>query len=273
MSPSTHPARSTSSASIPSAGEGTIEAREIRKSFGSHLVLAGIDLTVAAGEITCIIGPSGSGKSTLLRCINGLETVDSGVLRVNGEDLGFRETPSAYIALSPAELARQRQHIGMVFQGFNLFPHMTAAENVMAGPVLVKGTAKAVAMEQAVGLLASVGLAGFERHCPAQLSGGQKQRVAICRALAMDPSIMLFDEPTSALDPERVGEVLGVMKDLATKGMTMVVVTHEIGFAREVADTVLFMDEGLVIERGDARAVLSAPKERRTQSFLEKVLT
>jgi polar amino acid transport system ATP-binding protein len=253
-------------------GEGTIVAREIRKSFGSHLVLAGIDVTVAAGEITCIIGPSGSGKSTLLRCINGLETVDSGVLRVNGEDLGFRETPSAYIALSHAALALQRQHIGMVFQGFNLFPHMTAAENVMAGPVLVKDTAKAAAKEQAIDLLASVGLAGFERHYPAQLSGGQKQRVAICRALAMEPSIMLFDEPTSALDPERVGEVLGVMKDLATKGMTMVVVTHEIGFAREVADTLLFMDEGLVVERGDARAILAAPKERRTQSFLEKVL-
>jgi polar amino acid transport system ATP-binding protein len=254
-------------------GEGTIVGRAIRKSFGSHLVLAGIDITVEAGEITCIVGPSGSGKSTLLRCINGLETVDSGVLRVNGEDLGFRETPTSYIALPPAELARQRQHIGMVFQGFNLFPHMTAAENVMAGPVLVKGTPKATADKQATALLASVGLAGFERHYPAQLSGGQKQRVAICRALAMEPSIMLFDEPTSALDPERVGEVLEVMKDLATKGMTMVVVTHEIGFAREVADTVLFMDEGLVVERGDARAVLSAPKERRTQSFLEKVLT
>ena len=254
-------------------GEGTIVGREIRKSFGSHLVLAGIDITVEAGEIACIVGPSGSGKSTLLRCINGLETVDSGVLRVNGEDLGFRETPAAYIALPPAALARQRQRIGMVFQGFNLFPHMTATENVMAGPVLVKGAAKAVAREQATCLLASVGLAGFERHYPAQLSGGQKQRVAICRALAMEPSIMLFDEPTSALDPERVGEVLGVMKDLATKGMTMVVVTHEIGFAREVADTLLFMDEGHVIERGDARAVLSAPKERRTQSFLEKVLT
>ncbi len=254
-------------------GVGTIVAREIRKSFGSHLVLGGIDVTVAAGEITCIVGPSGSGKSTLLRCINGLETIDSGVLQVNGEDLGFRETPLAYTALSADALAKQRQRIGMVFQGFNLFPHMTALDNVMAGPVLVKGTDKAVAAEQAVALLTSVGLAGFEHHYPALLSGGQKQRVAICRALAMEPSIMLFDEPTSALDPERVGEVLGVMKDLATKGMTMVVVTHEIGFAREVADTVLFMDEGLVVERGDARAVLSAPKERRTQSFLEKVLS
>jgi polar amino acid transport system ATP-binding protein len=281
MTPSTHPAGPTGvpcsgsagGTSPDSAGEGTIVGREIRKSFGAHLVLAGIDITVESGEITCIVGPSGSGKSTLLRCINGLETVDSGVLRVNGEDLGFRETPTSYIALPPAALARQRQHIGMVFQGFNLFPHMTAAENVMAGPVLVKGTTKTAALEQAICLLTSVGLAGFERHYPAQLSGGQKQRVAICRALAMEPSIMLFDEPTSALDPERVGEVLGVMKDLATKGMTMVVVTHEIGFAREVADTVLFMDEGLVVERGDARAVLSAPKERRTQSFLEKVLT
>jgi polar amino acid transport system ATP-binding protein len=251
---------------------GEIIARGVRKSFGSHLVLAGIDVAVAPGEITCIVGPSGSGKSTLLRCINGLETPDAGVLRVNGEDMGFRETPSSYVALPPPVLARQRQRIGMVFQGFNLFPHMTAVENVMSGPVLVKGTAKKAAMDQALALLASVGLAGFERHYPALLSGGQKQRVAICRALAMEPSIMLFDEPTSALDPERVGEVLGVMKDLATRGMTMVVVTHEIGFAREVADSVLFMDEGLVIECGAAREVLSAPREARTKAFLDKVL-
>jgi polar amino acid transport system ATP-binding protein len=251
---------------------GEIVARGIRKSFGSHLVLAGIDVTVGAGEITCIVGPSGSGKSTLLRCINGLETPDAGVLRVNGEDMGFRETPTSYVALPPAELARQRQRIGMVFQGFNLFPHMTAVENVMSGPVLVKGISRDAARERAVALLASVGLAGFERHYPALLSGGQKQRVAICRALAMEPSSMLCDEPTSALDPERVGEVLGVMKELATKGMTMVVVTHEIGFAREVADSVLFMDEGLVIECGAARDVLSAPREARTKAFLEKVL-
>ena len=251
---------------------GEIVTRGLRKSFGSHLVLAGIDILVSPGEITCIVGPSGSGKSTLLRCINGLETPDAGMLRVNGEDMGFRETPTSYVALPPAARALQRQRIGMVFQGFNLFPHMTAVENVMSGPVLVKGIGKDVARAQALALLASVGLAGFERHYPALLSGGQKQRVAICRALAMEPSIMLFDEPTSALDPERVGEVLGVMKELATGGMTMVVVTHEIGFAREVADSVLFMDEGLVIERGAAREVLSAPREPRTKAFLEKVL-
>jgi len=251
---------------------GTIKGVGIRKSFGSHVVLDGIDLDVAAGEITCILGPSGSGKSTLLRCVNGLETPDSGVLRVNGEDVGYRETSTAYCALPARELARQRQRIGMVFQQFNLFPNMTALENVMSGPALVKGMAKGEASELAVALLASVGLAGFERHYPAMLSGGQQQRVAISRALAMEPSIMLFDEPTSALDPERVGEVLGVMKDLATRGMTMVVVTHEISFAREVADTLMLMDGGVVVERGDAREVLSAPREARTKAFLERVL-
>ncbi|MEV2221741.1 amino acid ABC transporter ATP-binding protein [Nocardia vinacea] len=245
-------------------------------------MLREIDLTVAAGEISCIIGPSGSGKSTLLRCINGLETIDRGVLRVNGEDFGYVEHRDSYRAVSARRLAEQRTKIGMVFQQFNLFPNMTAEANVMSGLVLVKKHGKKAAREQAAQLLASVGLAGHERHYPAQLSGGQQQRVAIARALAlamamamamaMEPSILLFDEPTSALDPERVGEVLEVMRDLAGKGMTMLVVTHEMGFAREVAKDVLFMDEGMAVERGDAREVLTNPTESRTRAFLEKVL-
>jgi polar amino acid transport system ATP-binding protein len=252
--------------------DGTIQARGIRKSFGHKTVLQNIDLDIASGEISCIIGPSGSGKSTLLRCLNGLETVDSGVLKVNGENLGYYETDAAYHALSRKEFAQQRTRIGMVFQQFNLFPNMTAQENIMAGPVLVKRTDKQQAAKRAGDLLASVGLAGFGDYYPAQLSGGQQQRVAIARSLSMDPEIMLFDEPTSALDPEKVGEVLTVMQDLAKKGMTMVVVTHEMGFAREVGDSLIFMDEGFIVERGDAREVLRNPKEPRTQAFLEKVL-
>jgi polar amino acid transport system ATP-binding protein len=252
--------------------DGTILAQKIRKSFGPKTVLKDINLEIASGEICCIIGPSGSGKSTILRCINGLETVDSGVLKVNGEDFGYYETDTAYHALPPKKLAQQRTRVGMVFQSFNLFPNMTALENVMSGPVLVKGQDKKQAMKQAHELLASVGLARFGDYYPAQLSGGQQQRVAIARSLAMDPEIMLFDEPTSALDPEKVGEVLAVMKQLAKKGMTMVVVTHEMGFAREVADSLIFMDDGYVIERGDAREVLTNPKEARTQAFLEQVL-
>jgi polar amino acid transport system ATP-binding protein len=252
--------------------DGTILAKGIRKSFGPKTVLKDVDLEIASGEICCIIGPSGSGKSTLLRCINGLETVDSGVLKVNGEDFGYYETEHAYMAVSRKKLAEQRTRVGMVFQQFNLFPNMTARENIMAGPVLVKRGDKKEAGKQAHQLLANVGLDRFGDYYPAQLSGGQQQRVAIARSLAMDPEIMLFDEPTSALDPEKVGEVLGVMQDLAKKGMTMVVVTHEMGFAREVADSLIFMDDGFVVERGDARDVLSNPKERRTQAFLEKVL-
>ena len=254
------------------SADGTILAQKIRKSFGPKTVLKDINLEIASGEICCIIGPSGSGKSTILRCINGLETVDSGVLKVNGEDFGYYETDTAYHALPPKKLAQQRTRVGMVFQSFNLFPNMTAQENIMSGPVLVKGQDKKQAMKQAHELLASVGLAGFGDYYPAQLSGGQQQRVAIARSLAMDPEIMLFDEPTSALDPEKVGEVLAVMKQLAKKGMTMVVVTHEMGFAREVADSLIFMDDGYVIERGDAREVLTNPKEARTQAFLEQVL-
>jgi polar amino acid transport system ATP-binding protein len=253
-------------------GDGTILARGVRKSFGDRVVLDRIDLDVRCGEIVCLIGPSGSGKSTLLRCLNGLEEVDCGILRVNGEDLGFRETATSFQALGRRELAAQRTRIGMVFQQFNLFPNMTATENVMSGPVLVKGVSKRKAAQRAKDLLASVGLSGHGEHYPWQLSGGQQQRVAIARALAMDPNVMLFDEPTSALDPERVGEVLAVMKDLALRGMTMVVATHEMGFAREVAHSVLFMDGGLVVEQGPPDQLLSSPAETRTQRFLEKVL-
>ena len=251
---------------------GTIQARRIRKSFGPKTVLKNVDLDIASGEICCIIGPSGSGKSTLLRCINGLETVDSGVLKVNGEDFGYYETDTAYHALPPKKLAQQRTRVGMVFQSFNLFPNMTARENVMSGPVLVKGADKKQSAKQAQELLTSVGLGAFADRYPAELSGGQQQRVAIARSLAMNPDIILFDEPTSALDPEKVGEVLNVMQDLAKKGMTMVVVTHEMGFAREVADSLIFMDEGNVVERGDAREILTNPKEPRTQAFLKQVL-
>ncbi|QOT20408.1 amino acid ABC transporter ATP-binding protein [Paenarthrobacter sp. YJN-D] len=252
--------------------DGTIHARRIRKSFGPKTVLHDIDLDIASGEICCIIGPSGSGKSTLLRCINGLETVDSGVLKVNGDDFGYYETENAYHALPPRKLAEQRTRVGMVFQQFNLFPNMTARQNVMSGPVLVKGADKKQSAKRAQELLTSVGLGAFGDRYPAELSGGQQQRVAIARSLAMDPEIILFDEPTSALDPEKVGEVLSVMQDLAKKGMTMVVVTHEMGFAREVANTLLFMDEGFVVERGDAREILTDPKEPRTQTFLKQVL-
>jgi polar amino acid transport system ATP-binding protein len=252
--------------------DGTIVAHKLCKSFGSHRVLREIDLSVSAGEISCIIGPSGSGKSTLLRCINGLETIDRGVLRVNGEDFGYVEKDRAYHAVRPQRLAEQRAHIGMVFQQFNLFPTMTAESNVMSGPVLVKKVDRKLARGRARDLLAQVGLDGCGHKYPAQLSGGQQQRVAIARALAMEPSIMLFDEPTSALDPELVGEVLAVMRDLAHNGMTMLVVTHEMGFARDVADEVLFMDGGVAVERGDAREVLANPREKRTQEFLERVL-
>jgi polar amino acid transport system ATP-binding protein len=254
------------------SNDGTIHARRIRKSFGPKTVLHDIDLDIASGEICCIIGPSGSGKSTVLRCINGLETVDSGVLKVNGDDFGYYETDNAYHALPPKKLAEQRTKVGMVFQHFNLFPNMTARENVMAGPVLVKRADRKQATKRADELLASVGLGNFGDYYPAQLSGGQQQRVAIARSLAMDPEIILFDEPTSALDPEKVGEVLAVMQDLAKKGMTMVVVTHEMGFAREVADSLIFMDDGYVVERGDAREVLANPQEPRTQAFLKQVL-
>jgi polar amino acid transport system ATP-binding protein len=247
-------------------------AEGVSKSFGSNEVLKSIDLKVNPGEVLCIIGPSGSGKSTFLRCINHLERVDAGRLSVDGEVVGYRQHGDKLYELKPKEAARQRREIGMVFQRFNLFPHMTALENVVEAPIRVKGISKAKAVERANELLTRVGLADKGDHYPSQLSGGQQQRVAIARALAMDPKLMLFDEPTSALDPELVGEVLDVMKGLAASGMTMVVVTHEMGFAREVADELVFMDGGVVVESGDPREVLGNPQHQRTQAFLSKVL-
>ena len=244
----------------------------VSKSFGSNEVLKDISLEVKRGEVLCLVGPSGSGKSTFLRCINHLERVSSGRLAVDGLLVGYREAGDKLYELHPKEAARQRRDIGMVFQRFNLFPHMTALENVMEAPMLVKGVSKAKAKARAHELLARVGLAERSDYYPAHLSGGQQQRVAIARALAMDPKLMLFDEPTSALDPELVGEVLDVMKGLAKSGMTMIVVTHEMGFAREVADTLVFMDGGVVVEAGDPREVLSNPQHERTKAFLSKVL-
>mgnify|MGYP003418695916 FL=1 len=247
-------------------------AEQVSKSFGSNEVLKDISLEVAPGEVLCIVGPSGSGKSTFLRCINHLERVSGGRLSVDGNLVGYRDGGDRIFELHPKEAALQRRDIGMVFQRFNLFPHMTALENVMEAPVQVKGVSKARARQRALDLLERVGLGDRAHYYPAHLSGGQQQRVAIARALAMEPKLMLFDEPTSALDPELVGEVLDVMKELARSGMTMIVVTHEMGFAREVADTLVFMDDGVVVERGDPREVLSNPQHERTRAFLSKVL-
>jgi polar amino acid transport system ATP-binding protein len=244
----------------------------VSKSFGSNEVLKSISLSVKPGEVLCIVGPSGSGKSTFLRCINHLERVDAGRLSVDGELVGYRQHGDKLYELKPKEASKQRREIGMVFQRFNLFPHMTALENVMEAPMRVKGMPKAQAASRAQELLTRVGLGDKGDHYPAHLSGGQQQRVAIARALAMDPKLMLFDEPTSALDPELVGEVLDVMKELAASGMTMIVVTHEMGFAREVADEIVFMDGGVVVESGDPREVLANPQHPRTQAFLSKVL-
>jgi polar amino acid transport system ATP-binding protein len=249
-----------------------VRAEAVHKSFGRHPVLKGIDLEVAPGEVFCLVGPSGSGKSTFLRCINHLEKITAGRLWVDGKLVGYREKGDKLYELKEREVAAQRREIGMVFQRFNLFPHMTAVENVMEAPVQVRGESRASARDRALKLLDRVGLADRTGHYPAQLSGGQQQRVAIARALAMEPKLMLFDEPTSALDPELVGEVLDVMRGLAEDGMTMIVVTHEMGFAREVGDSLVFMDDGVVVEAGHPREVLSAPREERTRSFLSKVL-
>jgi polar amino acid transport system ATP-binding protein len=249
-----------------------VEAADVHKSFGRVEVLRGIDLTVQPGEVACVIGPSGSGKSTFLRCINHLERIDAGQMRVNGELIGYRESGGKLYELRESEVARQRRDIGMVFQRFNLFPHMTAAENVMEAPRTVRREQRQAARKRAVELLDRVGLIDKCDSYPGQLSGGQQQRVAIARALAMEPRLMLFDEPTSALDPELVGEVLDVMRGLARDGMTMVVVTHEMGFAREVGDSLVFMDEGRVVEAGDPREVLTNPQQERTKLFLSKVL-
>ncbi|MFF9150198.1 amino acid ABC transporter ATP-binding protein [Streptomyces sp. NPDC014861] len=254
------------------SGTPMVRAEGVRKHFGKLDVLKGIDLTVERGEVCCLLGPSGSGKSTFLRCINHLERVDGGRLTVDGELVGYRRHGDKLHELREREVADRRRDIGMVFQRFNLFPHMTAAENVTEAPVKVSGVSRAAAREQARDLLERVGLGDRAHHYPAQLSGGQQQRVAIARALAMRPKLMLFDEPTSALDPELVGDVLDVMRQLAADGMTMVVVTHEIGFAREVGDTAVFMDEGVVVEAGDPRQVLVDPEQERTRAFLSKVL-
>jgi polar amino acid transport system ATP-binding protein len=249
-----------------------VRAEGVRKQFGRLEVLKGIDLEVLAGEVMCVIGPSGSGKSTFLRCINHLEKLDGGKLYVDGELVGYRQATGKLYELREREVARKRAEIGMVFQRFNLFPHMTVLQNVCEAPVGVKGESKDVVRERARGLLQRVGLADKVDAYPAQLSGGQQQRVAIARALAMQPKLMLFDEPTSALDPELVGEVLDVMRGLAQDGLTMIVVTHEMGFAREVGDELVFMDDGVVVERGRPRDVLSAPQTERCQNFLSKVL-
>ncbi|MFI6178583.1 amino acid ABC transporter ATP-binding protein [Nonomuraea sp. NPDC051191] len=249
-----------------------VKIESVRKRFGQLEVLKGVSLDVPAGGVVCVVGPSGSGKSTLLRCVNRLETIDAGRVWVDGKLMGFSEQGGKLHLLRSDELCRQRQEIGMVFQRFHLFPHMTALENVMEGPCTVKRLPKAKAAERAKALLDRVGLADRAGHYPRQLSGGQQQRVAIARSLAMDPKLMLFDEPTSALDPELVQEVLQVMRDLAASGMTMIVVTHEMGFAREAGDHLVFIDDGVIVEEGPPREVLSAPRHERTRAFLGQVL-
>jgi len=249
-----------------------VEALDIHKSFGSHEVLKGISLEVKRGEVTCLVGPSGSGKSTFLRCINHLEKINAGRISVDGSIIGYREHRGKLYELKPSEAAAQRVGIGMVFQRFNLFPHLTALENVISGMIKVQKVDRSEAQQQGKDLMERVGLSDKLNHYPSHLSGGQQQRVAIARSLAMKPKLMLFDEPTSALDPELVGEVLDVMKGLAQSGMTMIVVTHEMGFAREVADSIVFMDGGIVIESGDPAEVLSNPTHERTRSFLSKVI-
>ena len=249
-----------------------VVAAEVHKHFGSLHALQGVSLEVERGEVLCIIGPSGSGKSTLLRCINQLESVDGGAVWVDGELAGYRRDGDALYALTDREVARQRLASGMVFQRFNLFAHLTVLANIIEGPVTVQKRPKSEAVAEAMALLQRVGLADKRDAYPAELSGGQQQRIAIARALAMKPKLMLFDEPTSALDPELVGEVLETMKSLAESGMTMVVVTHELGFAREVGDQIVFMDGGVVVESGSPEVVLGSPKHDRTRGFLSKVL-
>lgn len=249
-----------------------IDAQQVWKSYGRLDVLKGIDLQVPTGTVTCLIGPSGSGKSTFLRCCNHLEQVTAGRLYVDDELIGYREKNEVLYELSAKEAARQRTDIGMVFQQFNLFPHRTVLDNIIEAPVHVKKQPVAQAKKRAMELLDQVGLAHKADAYPAQLSGGQQQRVAIARAVAMDPKLMLFDEPTSALDPELVGEVLRVMKDLAADGMTMLVVTHEMGFAREVSDQVVFMDGGVVVEAGAPSEVIENPAHERTREFLSSLL-
>ena len=249
-----------------------VEATDVEKSFGRLLVLKGVSLTVVPREVVVIIGPSGSGKTTFIRCINHLEKIQAGRILVNGTLIGYRDDKGRLVEDREANIARQRREIGMVFQRFNLFPHMTALDNIREAPIRVRGIAEAEATETARALLARVGLAHKADAYPGQLSGGQQQRVAIARALAMKPALMLFDEPTSALDPEMIGEVLEVMKELAREGMTMIVVSHEMGFAREVADRVVMMDDGQIIETGTPEHFFTEPQHERTKSFLSKIL-
>lgn len=249
-----------------------ISAQNVHKSFGQFEVLKGIDLEVQPGEVACLLGPSGSGKSTFLRCVNHLDKATAGRLYVDGELIGYREKNGILYEISEKQAAQQRSDIGMVFQSFNLFPHRTVIENIIEAPMQVKKVPEDKARKRAMELLEEVGLASKADNFPVQLSGGQQQRVAIARAVAMDPKLMLFDEPTSALDPELVGEVLRVMKDLAAQGMTMLVVTHEMGFAREVADKTFFMDGGVVLESGTPAEVLENPQHPRTKEFLSSLL-
>jgi polar amino acid transport system ATP-binding protein len=249
-----------------------VVAADVRKTYGSVQALNGVSIEIPAGQVLCIVGPSGSGKSTLLRCINQLERIDSGAIWVDGELVGYRRVGDKLYELTDAEIARQRLTSGMVFQRFNLFQHMTALENIIEGPVTVQKRRRNEVIDEAMVLLERVGLSAKRGAYPSELSGGQQQRVAISRALAMKPKLMLFDEPTSALDPELVGEVLAVMKDLARSGMTMIVVTHELGFAREVANEVVFMDRGAIVERGSPQEVLVHPQQQRTRDFIAAVL-
>ncbi|QUQ68234.1 amino acid ABC transporter ATP-binding protein [Kutzneria sp. CA-103260] len=249
-----------------------IEIRDVHKSFGPHPVLRGVSLRVAAGEVAVVLGPSGSGKSTLLRSVNHLEKVDRGQIRVDGELIGYRRRGDKLYELKERDVLKQRSAIGFVFQNFNLFPHLTVVDNIAEAPIATGRLTRDRARAKALQLLDRVGLADRADAYPRQLSGGQQQRVAIARALALDPKVVLFDEPTSALDPELVGEVLDVLRDLARSGTTMIVVTHEIGFAREVADTVVFIDDGQVVEQGPPAQVLDNPTHERTRSFLSKVL-
>ncbi|GAA1272804.1 amino acid ABC transporter ATP-binding protein [Arthrobacter pascens] len=256
----------------PPATRGLVEITKVRKSFGAAEVLKGITLTVQPGGVTVIVGPSGSGKSTLLRTINHLEKVDGGFIAIDGELVGYRVRGSRLHELREKEILKQRREIGMVFQNFNLFPHLTALENVTEAPVVAQGRSKAEARERGLELLDRVGLRDRADAYPRQLSGGQQQRVAIARALALDPKILLFDEPTSALDPELVNEVLDVIRELAKSGTTLIIVTHEMGFARDVADTVVFMDQGRIVEQGPPQDIFSNPQEERTRSFFSKVI-
>ncbi len=253
-------------------GSPIVSAEGVVKRFGLLEVLKGVSLDVQPGETVCIIGPSGSGKTTFIRCINHLEKIDGGRIEVNGHLIGYREKNGKLVEDSEVNIARQRVEIGMVFQRFNLFPHMTALENVIEAPLRVRKLSKELAVKEGEALLDRVGLADKRDVYPGKLSGGQQQRVAIARALAMKPALMLFDEPTSALDPETIGEVLEVMKELVAVGMTMIVVTHEMGFAREAADRVVMMDEGLVIEEGTPEHFFTRPDHERTQQFLSKIL-